>query len=332
MKAWILHGAGDLRLTDVPAPSVANGEVLVRVKAAGVCASDIPRIFDEAGAYGYPLIPGHEFAGVVAEGFGDWLGKRVAAFPLIPCGHCRFCEAGEYEICENYNYIGSRRDGAFAEYVAVPAWNLAELPEGMSFETAALTEPAAVALHAARRAKGAASAAVFGAGIIGILTAKWLKAFGVRDIFIVGTREEQRPPFGVFLNIRKTSAEAVSERIRAATGGGADVCFEAAGAAFESCVNAARAGGAIVGVGNPKGDVTLPKSVYGALLRKQLTVTGSWNARYPDDWRESIAALDSGLIDIGDLRLLRFGFDELLAAADVMRSKTLVYSKLIIVM
>jgi L-iditol 2-dehydrogenase len=237
---------------------------------------------------------------------------------------------GQYEICENYDYIGSRRDGAFAEYVAVPAWNLVELPPELPFDTGAMSEPTAVALHAARHAEGACSAAVFGAGIIGLLTAKWLKVFGVRDIFIVGTREEQKPPFGTFLNTNEAGGKDVSDRIKEATDGGADICFEAAGAAFEDCIRSARAGGRIVLIGNPKGDLTVPKAVFGAVLRKQLTVTGSWNSRRPNDWRESSAALQSGAIALDDLEILRFGFDELPAALDVMRTKSRFYNKVML--
>lgn len=139
MKAWVLHDAGDIRYEEVPVPEPAAGEVLIRVGAVGICGSDIPRIYD-TGAHKMPLIPGHEFSGEVA-GTGEgvdksWTGKRVGVFPLIPCGKCSQCKAGRYELCRDYDYIGSRRDGAFAEFVTAPAANLIELPDKISFEEA----------------------------------------------------------------------------------------------------------------------------------------------------------------------------------------------------
>ncbi len=164
MRAWVLHGIGDLRFETVEKPALKPGEVLVQVKAAGICGSDIPRIYQN-GAHVHPLIPGHEFSGVVAEvganvkdfkpgdkivtltavdtcevaevGAGvdtAWLGQRVGVFPLIPCMACAPCQKEHYEMCRQYRYIGSRQDGAFAEYVAVPVWNLLRLPESVSLD------------------------------------------------------------------------------------------------------------------------------------------------------------------------------------------------------
>ena len=154
MKAWVLHGINEIRLETVELPALESGQALVAVKAAGICGSDIPRIY-RTGAHRHPLIPGHEFSGVVEsvgkETDSAWLGKRVGVFPLIPCGACGPCIKGQYEMCRNYGYLGSRRDGGFAEYVAVPAENLIELPDNVSFEEAAMLEPMAVAVHAMRR-------------------------------------------------------------------------------------------------------------------------------------------------------------------------------------
>ena len=154
MKAWVLQDINDIRYETKEKPVPCANEVLVAVKAAGICGSDIPRIY-KTGAHVHPLVPGHEFAGlVVGTGPGadsGWLGKRAGIFPLIPCGSCGPCLAGQYEMCRNYGYLGSRRDGGFAEYVAVPAGNLIELPDCVSFEEAAMLEPMAVAVHAMRR-------------------------------------------------------------------------------------------------------------------------------------------------------------------------------------
>ncbi|MBT7121835.1 MAG: alcohol dehydrogenase catalytic domain-containing protein, partial [Clostridia bacterium] len=131
MKALVLHKKGDLRLDEVEKPSPNENEVLLRVKAAGICGSDIDRVI-HGGVYSFPLIPGHEFAGQVEQvGAGvdpNLVGKRAAVFPLIPCKKCPSCEIGQYAQCEDYDYIGSRRNGAFAEYVVAPAANLVLAP------------------------------------------------------------------------------------------------------------------------------------------------------------------------------------------------------------
>lgn len=117
MRAYELHGINDLRIEDIEKPEIPSGWVLMQVKASGICSSDIPRIFTN-GTYHFPTIPGHEFSGVVAacgEGVPEErIGKRVGIFPLIPCRTCPQCRQKKYEMCEHYDYLGSRRDGGFA--------------------------------------------------------------------------------------------------------------------------------------------------------------------------------------------------------------------------
>ncbi len=153
MKALRLYAPGDLRLEDVPIPFPKPDEVLVRVLACGVCGSDIPRIF-EHGTYKYPLVPGHEFSGIIekvgSETGKDWVGRHVVIYPLIPCRQCSSCYSGLYTQCLNYDYLGSRRDGGFAEYVTVPRSNIIPAPDGVPGMLSAMTEPCAVALHAVR--------------------------------------------------------------------------------------------------------------------------------------------------------------------------------------
>ncbi len=171
MKAWVLHGVDDIRLEDIERPQPGPGEVLLEVRAAGICGSDIPRIY-KTGTYSFPTIPGHEFSGVVADVGAEtdtsWKGSRAGVFPLIPCRMCAPCLKKQYEMCRNYSYLGSRRDGGFAEYVAVPAENLIRLPDNVSFEAAAMLEPMAVAVHAMRRVLPSASDTVAVCGFLNV--------------------------------------------------------------------------------------------------------------------------------------------------------------------
>ena len=197
MKAWVLHDIGKITLDEVSVPQPAAGEVLLKVHAAGICGSDIPRIYD-TGAHSMPLIPGHEFAGEVvgvgAEVKDAWIGKRVGVFPLIPCRECRPCSERRYEMCRSYSYLGSRRDGGFAEYVVVPEWNLIELADNVAYEEAAMSEPMAVAVHAIRRVQPETSdtVVVCGLGTIGELIVMFLIDMGIKNILVVGNKDFQR--------------------------------------------------------------------------------------------------------------------------------------------
>ncbi len=135
MRAAVLHAPGDLRIERVPVPALGPADALVRVSACGICGSDVPRV-RTTGTYRFPTIPGHEMAGVIeelgpraaAERPGIGVGMPVAVVPLVPCGRCRFCEIGAFAQCEAYDFLGSRSDGGFAEYVRAPAASLVPLP------------------------------------------------------------------------------------------------------------------------------------------------------------------------------------------------------------
>ncbi len=346
MKAWVLHDIGDFRLEDVAEPVIGEDEVLVQVKAAGICGSDIPRVF-QTGAHRHPLVIGHEFSGVVTETgakvSGDWKGKPVGVFPLIPCGQCLPCQRKLYEMCRNYGYLGSRRDGGFAEYVAVPAANLLELPKTVTFEEAAMLEPMAVAVHAMRRLSfsGTDTVAVCGLGTIGLLLVMFLKEAGVENILAIGNKEFQKQAIlglGLsqeqFFDSRKPD---MREKFLAATGGaGADVYFECVGknATFAQAVEDTAAAGRICLVGNPYSDMALDKQTYWKILRNQLTVTGTWNSSFTqdpgDDWHYVLKCLAHEKITPSGLISHRLSLEELGKGFGIMRDKTEDYIKIMV--
>ena len=151
MKAYVLHHIDGLKYEDCPMPDCPQGWAIVKVMAAGICSSDIPRIYTK-GTYHFPTIPGHEFSGIVESVASTvdehFIGKHVGVFPLIPCRECEQCKKKNYGMCSHYDYIGSRRNGAFAEYVAAPIWNLIPIADNIPFSLAAMLEPLSVALHA----------------------------------------------------------------------------------------------------------------------------------------------------------------------------------------
>lgn len=334
MRAYELHGVNDLRREDIEKPEIPSGWVLVQVKASGICSSDIPRIFTN-GTYHFPTIPGHEFSGVVAA-YGEGVpeervGKRVGIFPLIPCRTCPQCRQKKYEMCEHYDYLGSRRDGGFAEYVAVPDWNLMELPENVSFREAAMLEPLSVALHAVKRSgvKPGDTAAVIGTGMIGFAAAAWAKALGAETVFVIGRGEAKRAIAEQIPGISYVMEEE-SKAIQA------DVVVEAVGTpqAVSSAVLLARPGGSIVLMGNPSGDLAMEKNVYWRILRKQLNLMGTWNSSYEKDeacdWTEALDALSKKKIPAQALITHCFPSEELMDGLELMKNHKEPYCKVMV--
>ncbi|MCR4656315.1 MAG: galactitol-1-phosphate 5-dehydrogenase [Lachnospiraceae bacterium] len=290
MKAWVLKEAGKLIFEEVSEPVIRENEVLVKVKNCGICGSDIPRAYRD-GAHIMPLIIGHEFSGEVVSAESDALshGKRVGIFPLIPCMHCVPCLEGKYEMCRSYSYLGSRRDGGFAEYAAVPEWNLIELPDGVSFEQAAMLEPMAVAAHAVRRLglSGNEKVAVYGQGTIGLFILMLLMAQGLRDVYVFGNHDIQKDravKLGLkedsFCDIRREDAKAFA--LGKTAGKGFEASFEAVGSSgtYSQAVEFSAPGGQICLLGNPASDMVLERNIYWKVLRNQLRIFGTWNSSF----------------------------------------------------
>ncbi len=303
MKALNLHAVGDLRYEDVPMPEPLADEVLVRVRAAGICGSDIQRVLTK-GTYHFPTIPGHEFSGEVvalgAKADPALLGKRVAVFPLLPCRECEPCAMEEYAQCKNYDYYGSRRDGGFAEYLAVKVWNLVFVPDNVSFEEAAMCEPTAVAFHALGQfgVKKDSTVLIFGAGTIGLMLAKVARMKGAARV-ILADIDEKKLAFANKLGFADTVNSSVdpTEQVLALTNGrGADLIVEGAGvsATYENCMKCAATFGEVVLMGNPIKEMTLSQKAYWEILRKQLTLRGTWNSAYSakqNDWQDAVNAM-----------------------------------------
>lgn len=353
MKAYVLQGIGQLDYMDVPVPKLKSGWALVQVKAAGICGSDIPRIF-QTGTYHFPTIPGHEFAGKVVDVFDEKdksrIGKRVGIFPLIPCKECFVCREEKYEMCRNYDYLGSRRDGGFAEYAAVPVWNLIELPKEMPMEAAAMLEPASVALHAVRRLEitSDVTVALYGLGTIGLIVAQWLRIFGVRKVFAVGhhaehgemmektsSKEYEYYNAGGFQN--GEAEDPVSWIMEQTKGEGVSIAIDCAGTneTLTNCLNCVKPGGQILAVGNPKGDMNLDQASYWKILRNQIRLTGTWNSSFchsaEDDWHMVIEKYTGGELFLTDFITHRFAFDELKKGLSVAKERLVYQNKIMIV-
>ena len=336
MKAYVLEAVNRLEYKEVDIPQLKQGEVLVEVCAAGICGSDIPRIFT-TGTYHFPTIPGHEFSGKVIEAFDEegqsWIGKRVGIFPLIPCKKCTCCLKEKYEMCSNYNYLGSRCDGGFAEYVAVPVWNLIELPDAVSYEEAAMLEPASVSIHALRRLnlESVSTVALFGLGTIGILIAQWLYSFGVQTVFATGHSAEhgklmQKVTSFSYQYMESQENNVVEEILNQTSGKGVDVVIDCVGSSesLTDALNCVSAAGQVLVVANPKGDLNLDKNTYWKILRRQIRITGTWNSTFThsnqDDWHTVLKTCEEGKLHLKELITHDLPFDQLHQGLEIMRS------------
>lgn len=325
----MLYGIRDLRVEDVEVPEVEAGEVLVRVRAATTCGTDL-KIFQR----GYvekiitlPTVFGHEWAGEVVETGKEleWpeKGMRVRAGNSAPCLHCTMCQKGKYNLCENMIWLW----GAYAEYIKVPARtvlvNMQEIPEHVSYEEAAITEPLACVLHGVEEAgvKLGDIVAIIGAGPIGLLHLLTVKRMGAEKAIMIDLVDE-RLSFAEKLGADETinsGKENAVEKVRQLTAGyGADVVIEAIGlpATWEQALKLARKGGTILEFGGcpPATEIRLNAETlhYG-----EQTVLGAFHTT-PLHFRKALNLISSRIIDVRPLVTRRMKLDEIKEAFEIL--------------
>ena len=290
MKAAVLKAARTMVCEEIPTPVPGDGEVLVRVLYCGVCGSDIPRYVDGA-VHSFPLVLGHEFSGIVEGGCGDaaeaLIGKRVAGVPLIPCMECPDCAAGNYSLCKHYSFIGSRQQGAYAQYVCVPVQNVLALPDGVGDMEAAFFEPAAVAEHAIALIDPipGRTAVVAGCGTVGIFTAQILQDLGLDVVALA--RRDIRIKAAIDAGVKTvfdTSQEDWEQRLLEAYGE-FDYVFDTSGnnSMMVTSLSLAANKGHVCMIGTPKRPMQLEVREWENINRKELTIIGSWMS-YSAPW------------------------------------------------
>ncbi len=291
MKALTLSATKHFTFGDVPPPPCAADEVLIAVKACGICGSDVHGMDGSSGRRIPPIIMGHEAAGVVAEtgaAVTGWkAGDRVTFDSMIFCGKCAFCQSGRTNLCENRMVMGVscdgyRRNGAFAEYVNLPARLLIPIPEAVSFEQAAFVEPVSVALHAVNRVpvKKGDTAVVVGAGMIGLLVLQALRLAGAEKVFCVDLdpkRLEIARDLGADACFCPKDGDVVKPILEATGGAGVDVAMEVVGITptIQSAVECLRLGGSLGCVGNIAKTVEFPLQL---IVTREISVFGTCGA------------------------------------------------------
>ncbi len=288
MKALLLSEYKNISYTSVDDPVIGADDVLVRVKACGICGSDIHGYDGSTGRRVPPLVMGHEAAGLIAEVGanvrGLKVGQRVSFDSTVSCGYCRFCQAGQINLCDNRQVLGVscgefRRHGAFAEFVSVPARIVYPLPDALGFAEAAMLEAVSIGVHAVRLTPVTLNdtAVIIGTGMIGLLTLQAARLAGFRSIIAVDTDDSR---LALALELGATVAfnaknTDVPEAVRGVTGGaGADAAFECVGAnaTVLSAIHSVRKGGSVTLVGNLAPKTELPLQV---VVTRQLRLQGS---------------------------------------------------------
>ena len=312
MKAMLLSQYKHLEVVDMPKPEVGDNDLLVEVRACGICGSDIHGWDGSSGRRIPPLVMGHEAAGVVAAVGASVanfkVGDRVTFDSTVSCGNCPSCRSGRINLCQNRQVLGVscnefRRHGAFAEYVVVPQNISYHLPAELSFEHAALIEAVSIAVHAANRTpvKLGDTAVVMGSGMIGLLVIQAIRLAGAAKVIAIDLDDNKlkiAQSLGADVGINAKNVNAAQE-VAALTGGrGADVGIEVVGATatIQSTIDCVKRGGAITLVGNLAPKIELPLQ---AVVTRELSIYGSCasNGEYP----ECIEYLRRGAIKVQPL-------------------------------
>ncbi|HWE23541.1 MAG TPA: L-threonine 3-dehydrogenase [Myxococcales bacterium] len=318
-----------LRLSDVPVPELGPNDLLIKVRKAAICGTDI-HIFNwdawSQKTIPVPMVIGHEFTGEVAAigsavtGFEK--GERVSAEGHITCGHCRNCRAGKRHLCRNAVGIGVQRPGCFAEYIAVPAVNVFRVPREIPDEIAAFFDPLGNAVHTALSFDLVGEdVLITGAGPIGVMAAAIARHVGARHVVVTDVNEyrlglARKLGASRAINISQTSIEAVMKDLGMSEG--FDVGMEMSGnaSALRGLLAAMNHGGRVALLGIPTGEVGLDMT---QVIFKGLILKGIYGREMFESWYKMTAMLTSGL-DVSPVLTHRFAVEDWLKAFETMRT------------
>ncbi len=321
MRAAVIDKPGEVRVGEVPDPTPGNGEIVVRVGACGICGTDLHIAEGEFPPTPYPIVPGHEFAGeIVAVGpdvqAGLAEGVRVAVDPSIFCGHCEYCRAGRGNLCSNWNATGDTVNGAFAEYVSVPARNAYLMPDSLGMREGALVEPLSCAVHGMGRLgdiEVGHSVLMVGAGTMGLLLQQLLLRSGVTRLVVV-----DRNPARLELATR-LGAHATASSVAELNGEQFGAAVDATGvpAAIEDAFSAIRRGGRLMVFGVAPAQATVALSPF-RLYNDEITVVGSMAVL--NSYGAALDIMAAGKIETEPLLTHALALAEFPAALDMVRA------------
>ena len=321
MKALVLEQYKVLKLIDMPMPDFGPDDLLVKVKACGICGSDVHGYDGSTGRRLPPIVMGHEAAGIV-EAVGANVkdiqpGDRVTFDSTVSCGACFFCSRGQINLCDNRQVLGVstpefKRHGAFAEYVTVPRRITYKLPDALSFEHAALIEAVSIAVHGVNRTpmRLGDTCVVVGAGMIGSLTIQAARLGGCANVIAIDVEDrklDMARSFGANYTFNPKTDDVVAKIKEVTNGIGADSAIDCVGATapIQTCLNVVRKGGHVTLIGNVTPKIELPLQI---VVSRELTLYGSCasNGEYP----ECISLMAAGKIQVAPIISARIPLEE----------------------
>ncbi len=309
MKILAVTGLGKMELQESEIPKITSNQVLIQVAYCGVCGSDLPRYF-EGGVHAFPQVLGHEFSGVVTEVGSEVRklkkGDRVAVAPLIPLTPPEDWAGNNPAMGGEYSFIGSRQQGAMAEFIAVPERNCIKVPDSLPLDKAALVEPLTVAIHGVERLKikAGTSVLVLGSGTIGLLVIAVLRARGVGEIVAVDVSDNK------LKLAQKVGADAVINPLKESleeyysAHANPEVVIETAGSPItqKQSLQFVSKMGQICYVGTMTKPITFEPEEFEQILRKEVILTGAWmsySSPFPGyEWDAALRYLDTGEVDV----------------------------------
>lgn len=326
MKAVVINKPGEVFLTEKPIPEPPVGFVRVKIVAAAVCATDL-EVIDGNIPANYPLTPGHEWSGIVdsvgSEEDAYWIGKRVIGSNDVVCLKCDACRSGNWRYCKEFEEIGFKRDGAYAEYVIVPTYGLCELPEHVPFQNAALCEPLGVALGTMEKAnaKFGDTLMIMGAGSIGLCMLAVGKAMGMRKIVVCASSEKRlqvAKKLGADAVIATSTQDLMTE-MKKIHPEGTDVIVDATGieSCIQDCLKLAKKGGTIALAGYGRGKMMNIR--VDDIHVNNLHVVGAgnnWNMH-----KKAVELMASGIIDLSPFVTECMPLEEFERALDLARKR-----------
>lgn len=334
MKAVQIKKPHEIALIDAPIPTPPAGFARVKVVAAAVCATDL-EVIDGNIPANYPLIPGHEWSGIVdAVGAPEdeaWVGKEVIGSNDVVCLHCEACRSGNWRYCKDFEEIGFRRNGGYAEYIIVPAYGLCEKPSNVSFEVAALCEPLGVALGTLEKARAqfGQTLMIYGAGSIGLCMLAAARAMGMRKIVVVASssrRLEIAKEMGAYATVA-TAEQDIFEEMKKLHPEGTDVIIDCTG--IEECIQNSlklcKKGGVVALAGYGRGKVMSIRIDDIHINNLQVVGAGNnWNQH-----KKAITYIADGVIDLSPMVSEVMPLEDFERAIDMARCRPVGFVKAI---
>lgn len=332
-KAAILHDISNFEVADKVLRPLKNGEAAVKVMSCGICGSDLVRVY-EKGMYSKNLVPGHEFSGIVyktSEANKGLIDKRVTVYPIIPCRKCRYCKSEKYNLCENYDYLGSRSDGGFAEIAIVPHENLVPIPNNVSYDEASLIEPLAVAYRGVKKISNLANSdvLVLGLGPIGLLAGMLCKKMGAGTVMGVDRNQHKlQVAKQVGFSEVTSSYQDVKDRkfhVMVDCSGSSDLINE--------CIPLLWKESSIMLLGNHQKPLTFSPQTVSRIIRGEFRIFSSWNSNVSEssnDWQVCVNYLARGELDVKPLITHNFPLKSIVEAFRKVRNKEIESVKVII--